>query len=66
VWNWSLIKKSSVEFGTLLSQWEARAGALINIKQENLDKIEADNGIKRSGVRIYRNKYNFQKFKADF
>jgi hypothetical protein len=44
-------------------QWPA---ALINIKQENVDQIEADNGIRRSGVRIYRNKYNFKNLKRIF
>jgi hypothetical protein len=39
---------------------------LSNIKQENIDKIQADIVIRRSGVRIYHNKSNLKKSRADF
>jgi hypothetical protein len=40
--------------------------ALINNKQENVNKTQDDFVIKWSGDRIYRNKYNFKRSKADF
>ena len=46
-----MIKKGGVEYATFSSQQEARAAAMTNNKQENVDP-EADNVIKWSGVRI--------------
>jgi hypothetical protein len=51
-YDWSMFKKGGVEFATFSSK--EKGLALINSKHENVDQIQADNMIKRSGVRINR------------
>ncbi len=47
-----MIQKGGVECKYFAANWKQGPAALTNNKQENVDQIQADNGIKRSWVRI--------------